>query len=103
MKIKKGDTVVVISGSRNDKNKKGKVLATFADQEKVVVEGVNMKKKIQRDPSGKKTMVDVEFPIHVSNVMFFDATSKKGTRIGYTTSKDSKKVRIAKASGTELK
>lgn len=102
MKIKLGDTVIVIAGSRTDKNKKGKVLQTFAADNKVVVEGVNIKKKVQRDGSGKKTMVDVEFPIDVSNVKFFDEKSKKGTRIGYT-QKDGKKVRVAKASGTELK
>lgn len=103
MKIKTGDTVVVISGSRKDRQKKGKVLRTFASQNKVLVEGINMKKKIQRDPaSGKKTIVDVEFPINASNVMFFDEKAKKGTRVGYEL-KDGKKLRLAKASENSIK
>ncbi|MCA9352275.1 50S ribosomal protein L24 [Patescibacteria group bacterium] len=102
MKIKVGDKVIVISGSRKDKNKQGTVLKTFKETNSVVVEGVNVKKKVTRDPNGKKTMVDIEFPIHASNVLLYDATTQKGTRVGYVT-KDGKKVRIAKASGTELK
>lgn len=102
MKIKIGDNVIVISGSRKDKKKQGKVLKTFASEDKVLVEGVNLKKKVVRDTQGKKSMVDVEFPVHISNVMLYDDASKKGTRVGYT-HKDGKKVRVAKASGTELK
>lgn len=102
MKIKTGDNVIVVAGSRTDKNKQGKVLKTFVDTDMVVVEGVNIKKKVTRDASGKKVAVDTETPIHVSNVMFYDEKSKKGTRLGYT-QKDGKKVRVAKASGTELK
>ena len=102
MKIKKGDNVIVVSGSRKDKNKQGKVLKTIIADNTVVVEGVNIKKKITRDTAGKKVMVDVEFPVNASNVMFYDESAKKGTRIGYI-SKDGKKVRVAKASGTELK
>lgn len=103
MKIKVGDIVVVVSGSQKDKQKKGKVLKVFKDKEQVLVEGINIKKKITRDGSGKKAMVDMEFPVHVSNVMFFDEKAKKGTRIGYTTDAKGNKVRVAKASGTELK
>ncbi len=103
MKIKEGDNVVVISGSRNDKNKKGKVLKVFKDENKVLVEGVNIKKKVTQDPQGKKSMVDVEFPIHESNVLFFDEKAKKGTRLGYKVDEKGNKVRVAKASGTELK
>jgi large subunit ribosomal protein L24 len=103
MKIKVGDNVVVISGSRNDKNKQGKVLDVFKEENKILVEGINLKKKVSQDPQGKKTMVDVEFPIHVSNVMFFDTKAKKGSRIGYTKDDKGKKVRVTKSSGTELK
>ncbi len=101
MKIKTGDNVIVISGSRKDKNRQGKVLKTFAETNAVLVEGINMKKKVTQDPKGGKTMVDMEFPINVSNVKFFDAKAKKGTRIGYTIN-EGKKVRVAKSSGTEL-
>lgn len=103
MKIKKGDNVIVTTGSRNDKGKTGKVLTIFKDTNKILVEGINIKNKITRDPQGKRKVVKVEYPIDVSNVMFFDAKSKKGTRLGHRIDKDGNKVRIAKASGTELK
>jgi|AntAceMinimDraft_12_1070368.scaffolds.fasta_scaffold302807_2 large subunit ribosomal protein L24 len=102
MKIKVGDNVIVISGSRKDKNKQGKVLKTFKENSAIVVEGVNLKKKVTRDIQGKKALTEMEFPINVSNVKFFDATAEKGTRIGYKVDGD-KKIRVAKASGTELK
>jgi large subunit ribosomal protein L24 len=102
MKIKIGDTVIVIAGSRHDKGKQGKVLQRFVEEQKVIIEGINLKKKVVRDTSGKKTLVDVEYPLHVSNVAFYDETSKKGSRLG-SVIKDGKKVRVAKASGTELK
>jgi large subunit ribosomal protein L24 len=102
MKIKVGDTVIITSGSRADKKKTGKVLQTIKDQDMVVVEGVNIKKKVSRDATGKKTMVDVEFPVHVSNVMFYDEKAKAGSRLSIEgTGKDKK--RITKKSGTTLK
>jgi large subunit ribosomal protein L24 len=103
MKIKTGDTVVIVSGSRKDKQKKGKVLKTIKETNQVVVEGINIKNKTTRDSQGKKTRVEVEFPINASNVMVFDEKAKKASRIGYTTGKDGKKVRITRTSGTELK
>ena len=102
MKIKKGDNVIVISGSRSDKGKTGKVLEILKDKEQLIVEGINIKKKIARDPQGNKKEVKVEYPIHLSNVMFFDATAKKRSRIGYKVDEKGNKVRVAKASGTEL-
>jgi len=102
MNIKVGDNVIVVSGSRKDKNKQGKVLKTIKDTNMVVVEGVNIKKKVTRDVNGGKTMVDHEFPVNASNVMYYDEKAKKGSRIGYI-EKDGKKVRVLKASGTELK
>lgn len=103
MKIKVGDTVIVKTGSRQDKGKKGKVLTVFKEENKVLIEGINVKKKVTRDAQGKKAMVDVEFPVDASNVMFFDEKAKKGTRIGYKVDEKGNKTRIAKASGTELK
>lgn len=103
MKIKKGDNVIVTSGSRKDKNKQGKVLEIFKNENKVLVEGINIKKKITRDANGKKSMVDMEFPIAVSNVMFYDEKAKKGSRLGFKVDEKGNKVRVAKASGTELK
>jgi large subunit ribosomal protein L24 len=102
MKIKVGDTVVVISGSRTDKKKTGKVLQTFKDNDTIVVEGVNLKKKVSRDANGTKSTVDVEYPIHVSQVMFYDEKAKAGSRLGYQGA-GKEKTRITKKSGTTLK
>jgi len=103
MKIKVGDNVVVVSGSRNDKDKKGKVLEIIKAKNMILVEGINIKKKVSRDAQGKKSLVEVEFPINASNVMFFDEKAKKGTRIGYKVDKKGNKTHVAKASRTELK
>ncbi len=102
MKIKVGDTVIVTTGSRGDKKKTGKVLKTFADTRMVLVEGINLKKKSSRDTSGKSSTVSVEYPIHVSNVMFYDEKAKTGTRLGYDTKGETKQ-RVSKKSKTSLK
>ena len=102
MNIKAGDKVIVISGSRSDRGKQGTVLKTFRDKDSILVEGVNIKKKVTRDPNGNKSVVEVEVPVHVSNVMIYDEKAGKGSRVG-NTEKDGKKVRVTKASGTELK
>ena len=85
MKIKKGDTVVVIAGK--DKGAKGKVIAAYPRQDKVLVEGVNRVKKHERirtTQRGAKTggIVTQEAPIHVSNVQIVDSDGKP-TRVGY--------------------
>jgi large subunit ribosomal protein L24 len=98
MKIKKNDNVIVIAGK--DKGKQGKVLETYKDEEKVLVEGVNILKKhaksTLRGESGE--IIDKPMPVHVSNVALVDPKTKKPTRIGFEM-KDGKKVRIAKKSG----
>lgn len=101
MKIKKGDTVVVIAGK--DKGKKGKIIRALPADNKVVVEGVNMRKKHERArrQGAKGQVIEFAAPINVSNVAIEDPKTKKPTRIGYTFVGD-KKVRIAKKSGAEL-
>ena len=107
MKIKKGDTVKVITGSY--KGTIGEVLAVYPKTDKVVVEGVNMIKKAlkpsQANPDGG--IIEKEAPIHVSNVMAYDAKAKKASRIGFVTKTDKKgntdKVRVYKATGAEVK
>ena len=68
MKIKKGDSVIVIAGK--DKGKKGKVVRVFPKLDKVIVEGANMSKKHQRPrkTNEKGSMIDMAMPLHVSNV-----------------------------------
>ena len=101
MKIKSGDTVIVIAGK--DKGKKGKVLEAYPKKLRVLVEGVNIATKSEKpnknNPQGG--IVKKEMPIHVSNVMYYDAKSGKGTRLGYKIV-DGKKVRIAKKSGEQI-
>mgnify|MGYP003527294582 CR=1 FL=1 len=97
MRIKKGDTVVVITGK--DKGKSGKVLKAMPKENKVVVEGVNMQTKhakaTQKSPAEIKHM---EGPIDASNVMFYDTKAKEAVKIGYKIDGD-KKVRINKKTG----
>ena len=102
MNLKVGDEVVVIAGS--DKGKKGKILKTLRSENKVVVEGVHVIKKHQK-PTGQETggILEIEAPIHASNVMIVDPKTKKRTRIGHTTdSKSGKKVRITKKSNEKI-
>ena len=101
MKLKVGDKVVVIAGS--SKGKEGKITKTFKDENKVIVEGVNIVKKHKKG-NGQETggILEVEAPIHASNVMIVDPKTKKRTRIGHTTNKNNKKIRITKKSNVEL-
>ena len=101
MKIKTKDNVIVIAGK--DKGKKGKVLRALPKEDKVVIEGINMRKKHQRANRKGLKGETVEFaaPVHVSNVMIEDTKSKKGTRIGYKMV-NGKKIRISRKSGDEI-
>ena len=97
--VKKDDTVIVIAGK--DKGKKGRVIAAYPRENRVLVEGVNMVKKHQKPnqqyPQGG--IINKEAPIHVSNVMLIDPKSGKPTRVGYKVLENGKKVRVAKRSG----
>jgi len=97
--VKKDDTVIVITGK--DKGKKGRVIAAYPRENRVLVEGVNIVKRHTRpsqvNPQGG--IIEQEAPINVSNVMHIDPKSGKVTRIGYKVLDNGKKVRIAKRSG----
>ena len=97
MKIKKGDTVQVISGA--DSGKTGRVIKVYLDTDKVVVEGMNMVKKharpTQDNPQGG--IVEKEASIHVSNIML--VVSGKPTRVGFKILENGKKVKVAKSNG----
>ena len=100
MKLKKGDTVLVVSGK--DKGKQGTILHAYPTTNKVVVEGIAIYKRALRGGGGKNGSI-VERPraIDASNVMFFDSKEKKPTRIGRRT-EDGKIVRFAKKSNSTL-
>ncbi len=101
MKIKKGDKVIVIAGA--DKGKTGLVQKVYAKLNRVVVEGVNTHKKHrkpkQNNPEG--SIVEIYAPIDASNVALVDPKTKKATRVAIKVIKD-KKVRVTKASGSQL-
>ncbi len=103
MRLKTGDTVKVITGSRNDKGTVAEIIQVFPDKNQVLVEGVNLKKKhlkpSQINPDGG--IIEKEMPIDVSNVMAYDEKSKSVSRLGIEI-KDGKKVRIFKKTGKEF-
>lgn len=101
MKLKKGDNIIVTAG--RDKGKKGVIQKTFREQNRVLIDGINVMKRHEksRTRGGKGQTVERAMPINASNVMIFDSKSGKGTRIG-SKMEDGKKVRIAKKSGNKI-
>ena len=100
--IKKGDTVIVLAGK--DKGKKGNVQKVLVEDQRVIVEGINMVSKSTK-PSAKNPqggIVKQEAPIHVSNVSLIDPKSGKATRVSIK-HEGKNVVRIAKKSGEEIK
>jgi large subunit ribosomal protein L24 len=107
MKIKKDDNVVVIAG--NLRGKTGKVLKVFPKKQRVIVEGVNLRKRhskpTQANPQGG--IIEKEAPIHISNVMVLDPKSNEPTRVGHKIIIDDKtgkkkSARVSKLSGEML-
>lgn len=102
MKITKGDRVRVIRGNHRDEE--GTVLRVLPAESKVIVEGVNMRKRHQRpsqaNPDGG--IVTFEAPIHVSNVMLVDPSSGNASRVRMRVEKDGEKERIAVKSGNPI-
>ena len=101
--IKKGDKVKVLAG--NSKGSEGKVLSVDRDRLTATVEGVNMatkhSKPTSENPQGG--IVQVEAPIHISNLMLIDPKSGEPTRVGRKKDKNEKLVRYAKRSGDIIK
>jgi large subunit ribosomal protein L24 len=97
MKIRKNDTVVIIAGK--DKGKSGKVRRTFPKEDKVVVEGLNMIKRHSRARRAARQagIIELEAPIHLSNVMLLCDKCGRFTRVGFRFLADGKKTRICKA------
>ena len=103
-RIKKGDTVMVITG--RDKGKSGEVLEMHRDDNRVLVRGINMVKRHQRQSATQEGgIISKESPIHLSNVALTDPKDGKPTRIGFKIvgqGEERKKVRVAKRSGVEI-
>jgi large subunit ribosomal protein L24 len=102
-KIRKGDQVIVIAG--RDKGKRGTV-SSRVDEEKLLVDGINLvKKHVKANPLKGTTggIVDKTMPIHQSNVAIYNPASGKADRVGIKFLADGKKVRVFKSSGDEIK
>src|ERR1700712_2586747 len=105
MKIKKGDTVQVLSGK--DRGLRGKVIQAYPDVERVLVEGANRIKKHtkqQTSARGSQTggIIVTEAPGHVSNVAFIHPETGKPGRLGYRFDADGNKVRVCRSGGSEV-
>jgi large subunit ribosomal protein L24 len=117
LNIRKGDTVLVISGK--DRGVQGKIIDVYPESDKVIVEGVNRIKKhtkVGQDNRGAKSggIITTEAPIHVSNVMLVDPEDGKATRVGYrretvekrrsdgSTYEAERSVRISRRTGKEI-
>jgi large subunit ribosomal protein L24 len=102
--VKKGDTVVVITGDDKDVKKPRKVLEIYPEKERVLIEGVNIVTRHTK-PSARDTkggIVKKEAPIHISNVMLWDAKKGEGTK-AKRTRENGKLVRVSKKSGEAIK
>jgi large subunit ribosomal protein L24 len=103
-RIKKGDTVVIITG--RDKGRTGEVIEMRREEGRALVRGVNMVKRHQRQSTTQEGgIISKEAPIHLSNVALADPKDGKPTRIGFKfvgTGDQRKKVRVAKRSGVEI-
>ena len=103
-RIKKGDTVVVIAG--RDKGRSGEVIEMRREDGRVLIRGVNMVKRHQRQSASQEGgIISKEAPVHLSNVALADPKDGKPTRVGFKFvggGHDRKKVRFAKRSGVEI-
>lgn len=99
MSIRKGDTVMVITGK--EKGKTGKVLVVDREKQKVLIEKINFVKRHQKPTQKMRQggIVEKEAPMSISNVMFYDEKLSKPTRLGHKVLDDGKKVRFSKRSG----
>ena len=99
MKIRKNDTVIIIAGK--DRGKKGKVRRTLPKEDRVIVEGLNMIKRHSRAgrTARQAGIIELEAPIHISNVMLLCDKCAKPTRVSFDFLADGKKVRICNSCG----
>ncbi len=97
-RLRKGDEVIVVSG--NEKGKRGKVMRVLAERDAVVIEGVHkVKRHVKSQPQRPGGIIEIEAPIHASNVMLVDPQTGKPTRVKFKI-EDGKKVRVAKSGST---
>lgn len=101
IKLKKGDEVVVLAGK--DKGKTGKISSVKPQINKAVVTGINKVKKHQKpDNNQPGGIIEKEMPINISNLAYYDTSTKKGVKLGYIINDKNKKIRIIKSSKKEI-
>ncbi len=97
-KVRKGDQVLILSGK--DKGKKGEILKMIPNDQRAIIQGVNMvKRHTSPSQAGAGGIVEKEAPMHISNVALIDPKEEKATRVGYKYLEDGRKVRYSKKSG----
>lgn len=100
-KIKKGDNVIVLVGK--DKGRSGTVLAVFPKENKLIVQGISIRKKHQKQTQTQQGgIIEQEAKLHISNVAIIDPKDQKASKVGFKFLKDGKKVRFVKKSGEVL-
>jgi large subunit ribosomal protein L24 len=98
LKVKKGDKVVILTG--RDKGRNGEILKVFPDENRAIVQGVNIVRRHQKQTANQEGgIITKEAPVHISNLAIEDPKDGEPTRIGYKILDDGRKVRFAKRSG----
>ena len=98
VKLKKGDTVIVLAGK--DKGKVGEIITVFPKINKVVIKAINIKKKHQKPSANSEGgIVSIEHPIDVSNVAFYDVSGKFYSKLGFKLNDSGVKTRFMKKTG----
>jgi large subunit ribosomal protein L24 len=101
LKIRKGDTVVVMSGK--EKGERGEVREVLPRENRVVVSGINVRTRHARPTqNNQQGLYTFAAPMHVSNVMLVDPNSGQPTRVGYRFTGSGEKIRVAKVSGEDI-
>jgi large subunit ribosomal protein L24 len=99
--LRNGDEAIVVAGTQ--KGKRGKIMNIDRKNNKVILQNVNKRKRFQRpsqeNPQGGS--IEIEMPLPLSNIMFYDAKSKRGTRLGVQ-EKDGKKIRVSRPGNREV-
>ena len=101
IKLKKGDEVIVLAGK--DKGKTGKITLMKPLTNKAIVSGINQVKKHQKpDNNQAGGIIDKEMPINISNLAYYESSSKKGVKLGFRFNDKKQKIRVIRNSGKEV-
>lgn len=101
-RLRKDDEVIVVAG--REKGKRGKIMFVDRNSNRAVIQGINMNKRFQRptQENPKGGVLEMEAPIHISNIMFYDSGLKKGVRLGVKRNTEGKNIRVTRPAGKEV-